>query len=176
MTKEEALAFAQKELQAAYERANKIRIKGKTRYIEVLEMAIQALSKEPCEDDTEYSQNMDSISKPTGIKFYEKDAVSREAVISKVKELFSMGECYCDEHAIVGMINELPSVTVLSKHKDLVNQNEIEVEEAIDILKLSNPNNLMSIETEDQQRLYDAREKAYSMAIQALEQSLAKIR
>ena len=46
MTKKEALAFAQKELQSAYERANKIGIKGKTRYIEVLEMAIEALSQE----------------------------------------------------------------------------------------------------------------------------------
>ena len=39
------------------------------------------------------------------------DAISRDAVIGKVKELFSMGECYCDEHSIIGMINELPSVT-----------------------------------------------------------------
>ena len=46
MTKEEALSFAQKELQAAYERADKIKIKDKTRYIEVLEMVIQVLSQE----------------------------------------------------------------------------------------------------------------------------------
>ena len=39
------------------------------------------------------------------------DAISREAVKDKVKELFSMGECYCDEHSIIGMINELPPVT-----------------------------------------------------------------
>jgi len=39
------------------------------------------------------------------------DAVSRDAVIGKVKELFSMGECYCDEHSIIGMINGLPPVT-----------------------------------------------------------------
>jgi len=63
----------------------------KGEWIDVHELifeAISALKQEPCED-----------------------AVSREMVISKVKELFSMGECYCDEHAIVGMINEFPSVT-----------------------------------------------------------------
>ena len=47
MSREEAIAFAESELKAAYERAEKIGYKRKTRYIEVLEMAIKALKQEP---------------------------------------------------------------------------------------------------------------------------------
>ena len=54
MTNKEALAFAQKELQAAYKRADKIGIKGKTRYIEVLEMVINVLEQD-------LSRNMEEI-------------------------------------------------------------------------------------------------------------------
>lgn len=39
-----------------------------------------------------------------------KDLISRQQVIKEVKELFSMGDCYCDEYAIVGMLNTIPSV------------------------------------------------------------------
>lgn len=50
MIRDEAIAFAESELKAAYERAEKIGYKRKTRYIEVLEMAIKTLKQEPCED------------------------------------------------------------------------------------------------------------------------------
>lgn len=40
----------------------------------------------------------------------DKDLISRQQVIKEVKELFSMGDCYCDEYAIVGMLNTIPSV------------------------------------------------------------------
>lgn len=39
-----------------------------------------------------------------------KDLISRQQAIEGVKELFSMGDCYCDEYAIVGMLNTMPSV------------------------------------------------------------------
>ena len=39
-----------------------------------------------------------------------KDLISRQQAIKEVKELFSMGDCYCDEYAIVGMLNTIPSV------------------------------------------------------------------
>lgn len=39
-----------------------------------------------------------------------KDLISRQQVIEQVKELFSMGDCYCDEYAIIGMLNAMPSV------------------------------------------------------------------
>ena len=37
------------------------------------------------------------------------DLVSRKEAIEGVKELFSMGDCYCDELSIVGMLNSIPS-------------------------------------------------------------------
>ncbi len=37
-----------------------------------------------------------------------KDLISRQQAIKEVKELFSMGDCYCDECAIVGMLNLMP--------------------------------------------------------------------
>ena len=37
------------------------------------------------------------------------DLISREDAIEGVRELFSMGDCYCDELSIVGMLNGLPS-------------------------------------------------------------------
>ena len=40
----------------------------------------------------------------------DKDLISRQQVIEKIKELFSMGDCYCDEYAIIGMLNTIPSV------------------------------------------------------------------
>ena len=36
--------------------------------------------------------------------------ISRQVAIEGVRELFSMGDCYCDELSIVGMLNSLPSV------------------------------------------------------------------
>jgi len=40
----------------------------------------------------------------------DKDLISRQQVIKEIKELFSMSDCYCDEYAIVGMLNSMPSV------------------------------------------------------------------
>lgn len=40
----------------------------------------------------------------------DKDLISRQQAIKEVKELFSMGDCYCDEYAIVGMLNTIPPV------------------------------------------------------------------
>lgn len=39
-----------------------------------------------------------------------KDLISRQQAIEEVKKLFSMGDCYCDEYAIIGMLNTMPSV------------------------------------------------------------------
>ena len=38
------------------------------------------------------------------------DLIDRKIAVQGVKELFSMGECYCDELSIVWMLNGLPSV------------------------------------------------------------------
>lgn len=40
----------------------------------------------------------------------DKDLINRQQAIEGVKELFLMGDCYCDEYAIVGMLNTIPSV------------------------------------------------------------------
>lgn len=40
----------------------------------------------------------------------DKDLINRQQAIKEVKELFSMGDCYCDEYAIVGMLNTMPSI------------------------------------------------------------------
>ncbi len=37
------------------------------------------------------------------------DLINRQKAVQGVKELFSMGDLYCDELSIVGMLYELPS-------------------------------------------------------------------
>ena len=37
------------------------------------------------------------------------DTISRQDAISGVRELYSMGDCYCDEYSVVWMLNSLPS-------------------------------------------------------------------
>lgn len=37
------------------------------------------------------------------------DLIDRQEAIQGVRELFSLGECYCDEFSIIGMLNGLPS-------------------------------------------------------------------
>lgn len=37
------------------------------------------------------------------------DLISRKKAMQGVQELFSLGECYCDELSIVGMLNGLSS-------------------------------------------------------------------
>lgn len=36
------------------------------------------------------------------------DTISRRAAISEAKKLYAMGDCYCDEYSMVGMLNSLP--------------------------------------------------------------------
>ena len=38
------------------------------------------------------------------------DLIDRQTAIQGVRELFSLGDCYCDELSIVGMLNGLSSV------------------------------------------------------------------
>lgn len=37
------------------------------------------------------------------------DLIDRKIAIQGIRELFHLGECYCDEFSIVGMLNILPS-------------------------------------------------------------------
>lgn len=37
------------------------------------------------------------------------DLINRKEAIQGVRELFSMGDCYCDELSIIGMLNGLES-------------------------------------------------------------------
>lgn len=36
------------------------------------------------------------------------DCISRQKAISEAKKLYAMGDCYCDEYFMVGMLNSLP--------------------------------------------------------------------
>ena len=47
MTQNEAKAYVESELKAAYERAEMVGHKGKTRYVKVLELVLQILEQEP---------------------------------------------------------------------------------------------------------------------------------
>ena len=37
------------------------------------------------------------------------DLIDRRVAIENIKELFRMGDCFCDEYSIIGMLNQLPS-------------------------------------------------------------------
>ena len=43
------------------------------------------------------------------------DLISRKEAIEGIRELFSLGDCYCDELSIVGMLNGLSSVEIERK-------------------------------------------------------------
>ena len=43
------------------------------------------------------------------------DYIKRESAVKIVKELFSLGDCYCDEQSIVGHLNMIPSADVISR-------------------------------------------------------------
>ena len=78
--------------------------------------------------DIEYSQNMDNISKPTGIKFYDEDVVSRDAVLMCLTGEFVLDKEYKPEELIAVFskrIKKLPFVTVRQTH----NCNTCEYEE-----------------------------------------------
>lgn len=56
------------------------------------------------------------------------DFIDRKEAIQGVKELFSMGDCYCDELSIIGMLNGLESL-------NNQNQNIIDFYEMFDYYK-----------------------------------------
>lgn len=47
------------------------------------------------------------------------DLISRQAAVDKVRELFALGECHCDEYSIVGMLNSLPSQDAIGELVDI---------------------------------------------------------
>jgi len=56
------------------------------------------------------------------------DLIDRKKAIQAVRELFSMGDCYCDELSIIGMLNGLES-------PNNQNQNIIDFYEMFDYYK-----------------------------------------
>lgn len=56
------------------------------------------------------------------------DLIDRKEAIQGVRELFSMGDCYCDELSIIGMLNGLES-------PNNQNQNIIDFYEMFDYYK-----------------------------------------
>ena len=56
------------------------------------------------------------------------DLIDRKEAIQGVRELFSMGDCYCDELSIIGMLNGL-------KSPNNQNQNIIDFYEMFDYYK-----------------------------------------
>lgn len=53
------------------------------------------------------------------------DLISRQAAISKIKELFSLGDCYCDEHSIIGTLNSMLPVDPQKSSRDMEEIEEI---------------------------------------------------
>ena len=47
------------------------------------------------------------------------DYIRREDAVEQVKELFEMGDCYCDCHSIGGMLNMLPSADVVERSDEM---------------------------------------------------------
>ena len=39
--------------------------------------------------------------------------IDQQEAVQGVKELFSLGDCYCDEYSIVGMLNSLPTQEII---------------------------------------------------------------
>ena len=39
--------------------------------------------------------------------------IEQQEAVQGVKELFSLGDCYCDEYRIVGMLNSLPTQEII---------------------------------------------------------------
>lgn len=56
------------------------------------------------------------------------DLIDRKIAVQGVRELFSMGDCYCDELSIVGMLNGLES-------QNNQNQNIVDFYEMFDYYK-----------------------------------------
>lgn len=56
------------------------------------------------------------------------DLIDRKEAIQGVRELFSMGDCYCDELSIIGMLNGL-------KSPNNQNQNIVDFYEMFDYYK-----------------------------------------
>lgn len=41
-----------------------------------------------------------------------RELINKEEAIQSIKELLSLGDCYCNESSIVGRLNSLPSVKI----------------------------------------------------------------
>ena len=39
--------------------------------------------------------------------------IDQQEAVEGVKELFSLGDCFCDEYSIVGMLNSLPTQEII---------------------------------------------------------------
>ena len=95
MTREEAIIYAKNELAAATERAEKIGYKGKTKYIEVLEMSVKTLenhdtfmrhSYEQGKQDT-VNEVLDKISKDIKKTIDDCDSVYYTSALHKALEI-----------------------------------------------------------------------------------------
>ena len=146
MTRNEAIAFAESELKAAYERAEKIGYKRKTRYIEVLEMAIKALEQQSMPtialpdidkkvesykellkhpvikhimDMDETQEQLDFVQPPATLTVGD-DCISRQQAKAYLYDRIDRlkdNELYDIFSVIIdGMVNELPSVKPQTGH------------------------------------------------------------
>lgn len=43
--------------------------------------------------------------------------IDQQEAVEGVRELFSLGDCYCDEYSIVGMLNSLPTHEIIHCHE-----------------------------------------------------------
>ena len=48
------------------------------------------------------------------------DLIDRKEAIQGVRELFSMGDCYCDELSIIGMLNGLKSPNNQNQNQNII--------------------------------------------------------
>jgi hypothetical protein len=48
------------------------------------------------------------------------DLIDRKKAIQGVRELFSMGDCYCDELSIIGMLNGLESPSNQNQNQNII--------------------------------------------------------
>ena len=128
MTNKEAIVFAESELKAAYERAEKIGHRGKTRYIEVLEMAIKALKELPkrrkeikrwkrkaLEAQESSSEKPNKSGKDNNAPT-EGDYISRQAIIKYFNDEYHgmISDESLKIYQIIEIIRELPSVAIPS--------------------------------------------------------------
>jgi len=75
------------------------------------------------------------------------ELISREKAIQGVRELFSMGECYCDELNIVWMLNGLPNIKNMEKTAKVINISKpiIGTDQTISVTSCENCQSVVSI-------------------------------